>query len=210
MNTQEYPSKLLENAINELAKLPGVGKKTALRLVLHMLKWSNEEVEQFGSSFITLKNEVKRCKVCHNISDNETCDICSNTSRDNGIICVVENIRDVMSIEHTHQFNGLYHVLGGLISPMDGIGPADLTIASLIERISTEDIREVVLALSTNMEGETTNFYIYRKIKDFPISISTIARGVGFGDELEYTDEITLGRSIKNRMPFEKTFGDHQ
>jgi recombination protein RecR len=210
MNTQEYPSKLLENAINELAKLPGVGKKTALRLVLHMLKWSNEEVEQFGNSFITLKNEVKRCKVCHNISDNETCDICSNTSRDSGIICVVENIRDVMSIEHTHQFNGLYHVLGGLISPMDGIGPADLTIASLIERISTEDIREVVLALSTNMEGETTNFYIYRKIKDFPISISTIARGVGFGDELEYTDEITLGRSIKNRMPFEKTFGDHQ
>ncbi|WP_320052824.1 recombination mediator RecR [uncultured Acetobacteroides sp.] len=210
MNTQEYPSKLLENAINELAKLPGVGKKTALRLVLHMLKWSNEEVEQFGSSFITLKNEVKRCKVCHNISDNETCDICSNTSRDSGIICVVENIRDVMSIEHTHQFNGLYHVLGGLISPMDGIGPADLTIASLIERIGTEDIREVVLALSTNMEGETTNFYIYRKIKDFPISISTIARGVGFGDELEYTDEITLGRSIKNRMPFEKTFGDHQ
>lgn len=210
MNTQEYPSKLLENAINELAKLPGVGKKTALRLVLHMLKWSNEEVEQFGNSFITLKNEVKRCKVCHNISDNETCDICSNTSRDNGIICVVENIRDVMSIEHTNQFNGLYHVLGGLISPMDGIGPADLTIASLIERISTEDIREVVLALSTNMEGETTNFYIYRKIKDFPISISTIARGVGFGDELEYTDEITLGRSIKNRTPFEKTFGDHQ
>jgi recombination protein RecR len=210
MNTQEYPSKLLENAINELAKLPGVGKKTALRLVLHMLKWSNEEVEQFGSSFITLKNEVKRCKVCHNISDNETCDICSNTSRDNGIICVVENIRDVMSIEHTHQFNGLYHVLGGLISPMDGIGPADLTISSLIERISTEEIKEVILALSTNMEGETTNFYIYRKIKDFPISISTIARGVGFGDELEYTDEITLGRSIKNRMPFEKTFGDNQ
>lgn len=210
MNTQEYPSKLLENAINELAKLPGVGKKTALRLVLHMLKWSNEEVEQFGSSFITLKNEVKRCKVCHNISDSETCDICSNKSRDNGIICVVENIRDVMSIEHTHQFNGLYHVLGGLISPMDGIGPADLTIASLIERISTEEIKEVILALSTNMEGETTNFFIYRKIKDFPVSISTIARGVGFGDELEYTDEITLGRSIKNRMPFEKTFGDNQ
>jgi recombination protein RecR len=210
MNTQEYPSKLLENAINELAKLPGIGKKTALRLVLHMLKWPNEEVEQFGNSFITLKNEVKKCKVCHNISDSETCDICSNTSRDNRIICVVENIRDVMSIEHTHQFNGLYHVLGGLISPMDGIGPNDLTIASLIERIGAEDIREVILALSTNMEGETTNFFIYRKIKDFPVSISTIARGVGFGDELEYTDEITLGRSIKNRMPFEKTFGDNQ
>ncbi|TCN70664.1 recombination mediator RecR [Acetobacteroides hydrogenigenes] len=209
MNSQEYPSRLLENAINELAKLPGIGKKTALRLVLHMIKWSNEEVEQFGTSFITLKNEVKRCKVCHNISDNETCDICSNTSRDNGIICVVENIRDVMSIEHTHQFNGLYHVLGGLISPMDGIGPADLTISSLIERIGSGEIKEVILALSTNMEGETTNFYIYRKIKDFPISISTIARGVGFGDELEYTDEITLGRSIKNRMPFEKTFGDN-
>lgn len=209
MNSQVYPSRLLENAINELAKLPGIGKKTALRLVLHMIKWSNEEVEQFGTSFITLKNEVKRCKVCNNISDNETCDICSNTSRDNGIICVVENIRDVMSIEHTHQFNGLYHVLGGLISPMDGIGPADLTISSLIERIGSGEIKEVILALSTNMEGETTNFYIYRKIKDFPISISTIARGVGFGDELEYTDEITLGRSIKNRMPFEKTFGDN-
>lgn len=209
MNSQEYPSRLLENAINELAKLPGIGKKTALRLVLHMIKWSNEEVEQFGTSYITLKNEVKRCKVCHNISDNETCDICSNTSRDNKIICVVENIRDVMSIEHTHQFNGLYHVLGGLISPMDGIGPADLTISSLIERIGSGEIKEVILALSTNMEGETTNFYIYRKIKDFPISISTIARGVGFGDELEYTDEITLGRSIKNRMPFEKTFGDN-
>lgn len=209
MNSQEYPSRLLENAINELAKLPGIGKKTALRLVLHMIKWSNEEVEQFGTSFITLKNEVKRCKVCHNISDNETCDICSNTSRDNKTICVVENIRDVMSIEHTHQFNGLYHVLGGLISPMDGIGPADLTISSLIERIGSGEIKEVILALSTNMEGETTNFYIYRKIKDFPISISTIARGVGFGDELEYTDEITLGRSIKNRMPFEKTFGDN-
>ena len=209
MNSQVYPSRLLENAINELAKLPGIGKKTALRLVLHMIKWSNEEVEQFGTSFITLKNEVKRCKVCHNISDNETCDICSNTLRDNGIICVVENIRDVMSIEHTHQFNGLYHVLGGLISPMDGIGPADLTISSLIERIGSGEIKEVILALSTNMEGETTNFYIYRKIKDFPISISTIARGVGFGDELEYTDEITLGRSIKNRMPFEKTFGDN-
>ncbi len=209
MNSQEYPSRLLENAINELAKLPGIGKKTALRLVLHMIKWSNEEVEQFGTSFITLKNEVKRCKVCHNISDNETCDICSNTSRDNKTICVVENIRDVMSIEHTHQFNGLYHVLGGLISPMDGIGPADLTISSLIKRIGSGEIKEVILALSTNMEGETTNFYIYRKIKDFPISISTIARGVGFGDELEYTDEITLGRSIKNRMPFEKTFGDN-
>jgi len=209
MNIQEYPSKLLENAINELAKLPGVGKKTALRLVLHMLKWSNEEVEQFGNSFITLKNEVKKCKVCHNISDSETCEICSNTSRDTGIICVVENIRDVMSIEHTHQFNGLYHVLGGLISPMDGVGPGDLTIGNLIERISAGDVREVILALSTNMEGETTNFFIYRKIKDFPISISTIARGVGFGDELEYTDEITLGRSIKNRMPFEKTFGEN-
>lgn len=209
MNNQEYPSKLLENAINQLSKLPGVGKKTALRLVLHMLKWSNEDVEQFSTSFTTLKNEVKRCKVCHNISDSELCDICSNTSRDGKTICVVENIRDVMSIEHTHQFNGLYHVLGGLISPMDGIGPSDLTIQSLIDRIQNEEVKEVILALSTNMEGETTNFFIYRKIKDFPITISTIARGVGFGDELEYTDEITLGRSIRNRMPFEKTFGDN-
>jgi recombination protein RecR len=208
MNAQEYPSKLLENAINELSKLPGVGKKTALRLVLHMLKWTNEEVERFGTSFITLKNEVKRCRVCHNISDNDTCEICSNSSRDAETVCVVENIRDVMSIENTHQFNGVYHVLGGLISPMDGVGPGDLTITSLVERIANGNVKEVILALSTNMEGETTNFYIYRKIKSMPVNISTIARGVGFGDELEYTDEITLGRSIKNRMPFEKTFGD--
>lgn len=208
MNINEYPSKLLENAVSEFAKLPGVGKKTALRLVLHMLKWPTEDVERFGHSFITLKNEIKRCKVCHNISDSETCEICSNTSRDRTVVCVVENIRDVMSIESTHQFNGLYHVLGGLISPMDGIGPGDLTINNLIEHISNEEVKEVILALSTNMEGETTNFYIFRKIKGFNIQISTIARGVGFGDELEYTDEITLGRSIKNRMPFEKTFGD--
>lgn len=208
MNINEYPSKLLENAVSEFAKLPGVGKKTALRLVLHMLKWPTDDVERFGHSFITLKNEIKRCKVCHNISDSETCEICSNTSRDRTVVCVVENIRDVMSIESTHQFNGLYHVLGGLISPMDGIGPGDLTINNLIERISNEEVKEVILALSTNMEGETTNFYIFRKIKGFNIQISTIARGVGFGDELEYTDEITLGRSIKNRMPFEKTFGD--
>lgn len=208
MNINEYPSKLLENAVSEFAKLPGVGKKTALRLVLHMLKWPTDDVERFGHSFITLKNEIKRCKVCHNISDSETCEICSNTSRDRAVVCVVENIRDVMSIESTHQFNGLYHVLGGLISPMDGIGPGDLTINNLIERISNEEVKEVILALSTNMEGETTNFYIFRKIKGFNIQISTIARGVGFGDELEYTDEITLGRSIKNRMPFEKTFGD--
>lgn len=208
MNINEYPSKLLENAIGEFAKLPGVGKKTALRLVLHMLKWPNEDVERFGQSFITLRNEIKRCKICHNISDSEICDICSNTSRDSSTVCVVENIRDVMSIESTHQFNGLYHVLGGLISPMDGVGPGDLTITHLIERINAGDVREIILALSTNMEGETTNFYIFRKIKGFSIQISTIARGVGFGDELEYTDEITLGRSIKNRMPFEKTFGD--
>ena len=208
MNSQEYPSKLLENAINELSKLPGVGKKTALRLVLHLLKWPNQDVERFGQAFITLRNEIKRCRVCHNISDSETCEICSNTSRDAGVVCVVENIRDVMSIENTHQFNGLYHVLGGLISPMDGVGPGDLTIANLIDRIAKGEVREVILALSTNMEGETTNFYIFRKIKTFPVEISTIARGVGFGDELEYTDEITLGRSIKNRMPFEKTFGD--
>lgn len=209
MNTQEYPSKLLENAINELSKLPGVGKKTALRLALHLLKWPTDEVERFGNSFITLKREVKKCRVCHNISDSETCEICANTSRDSRLVCVVENIRDVMSIENTHQFNGLYHVLGGLISPMDGVGPGDLTIGNLVERISQGGVTEVILALSTNMEGETTNFYIYRKIKAFPVSISTIARGVGFGDELEYTDEITLGRSIKNRMPFEKTFGDN-
>jgi recombination protein RecR len=205
MNIEKYPSRLLENAVNEFAKLPGIGRKSALRLVLHLLRQDVNEVNAFGNSLIQLRNEIKHCKTCHNISDNDTCQICSNPSRNNSVICVVENIRDVMSVENTHQFNGLYHVLGGIISPMDGIGPADLEIDSLIERIEKEDIVEIILALSTTMEGDTTNFYIYRKLKGKEVKISTLARGVSIGDELEYTDEITLGRSLLNRVPYESS-----
>ncbi len=205
MNIEKYPSRLLENAVNEFAKLPGIGRKSALRLVLHLLRQDANEVTAFGNSLIQLRNEIKHCKICHNISDNDTCRICSNPARNNSVICVVENIRDVMSVENTHQFNGLYHVLGGIISPMDGIGPADLEIDSLIERIEEEDIIEIILALSTTMEGDTTNFYIYRKLKGKEVKITTLARGVSIGDELEYTDEITLGRSLLNRVPYESS-----
>ena len=202
---EKFPSKLLENAINEFAKLPGIGRKTALRLVLFLLKQEKEEVEAFGQSVIQLRNEIKHCKVCHNISDTEICHLCSQQHRDREIICVVENIRDVLAIEATSQFNGLYHVLGGIISPMDGIGPADLEVNSLVSRVQEGNVTEVILALSTTMEGDTTNFYIYKKLKDFNIRVSTLARGVAIGDELEYADEITLGRSIRNRMDFENT-----
>jgi len=197
-----YPSILLQHAIDEFAKLPGIGSKTALRLVLHLLKQDDESVEGFADAIRKLKKEVKYCKVCHNISDTETCRICANPRRDASTICVVENIRDVMAIEDTLQFNGLYHVLGGVISPMDGIGPSDLQIASLVERVKSGDVREVILALSTTMEGETTNFYIYRQLEKLNTKISTIAKGVAVGDELIYTDELTLGRSIVNRVPF--------
>ncbi|WP_167614887.1 recombination mediator RecR [Maribellus sediminis] len=203
----KYPSRLLENAVNEFSKLPGIGRKSALRLVLHLLRQDQEQVSAFGNSLIQLRTEIKHCKICHNISDTEICNICSNTSRNTSVICVVENIRDVMSIENTQQYNGLYHVLGGIISPMDGIGPSDLEIGSLIERIQEGEIIEVILALSTTMEGDTTNFYIYRKLKDFEVKISTLARGVSIGDELEYTDEITLGRSLVNRVPYENSTG---
>ena len=203
MNIDKYPSRLLENAVNEFSKLPGIGRKSALRLVLHLLRQDKEQVEGFGNSLIQLRNEIKHCKICHNISDTETCQICSNPSRNTSVICVVENIRDVMSIENTQQFNGLYHVLGGIISPMDGVGPADIEIASLINRVESGEIIEVILALSTTMEGDTTNFYIFRKLKDFEVKVSTLARGVSIGDELEYTDEITLGRSLVNRVPYE-------
>lgn len=203
----KYPSRLLENAVNEFSKLPGIGRKSALRLVLHLLRQDQEQVSAFGNSLIQLRTEIKHCKICHNISDTEICNICSNTSRNTSVICVVENIRDVMSIENTQQYNGLYHVLGGIISPMDGIGPSDLEISSLIERIQEGDVIEVILALSTTMEGDTTNFYIYRKLKDFEVKISTLARGVSIGDELEYTDEITLGRSLVNRVPYESSTG---
>jgi len=203
MNIEKYPSKLLENAVNEFSKLPGIGRKSALRLVLHLLRRDSSEVTAFGESMIKLRNEIRRCNICHNISDTDTCQICANPSRNQSQICVVENIRDVMSIENTHQFNGLYHVLGGIISPMDGIGPGDLEISSLVDRVERENAGEVILALSTTMEGDTTNYYIYRKLKDSGIKISTLARGVSIGDELEYADEITLGRSLVNRIPYE-------
>ena len=207
MNIDKYPSKLLENAVNEFSKLPGIGRKSALRLVLHLLRQDVEAVNYFGNSMIQLRNEIKHCKICHNISDTDICQICNNHSRNQSVICVVENIRDVMSVENTQQFNGLYHVLGGIISPMDGIGPAELEIESLVNSVEKGDIIEVILALSTTMEGDTTNFYIYRKLKDKQIKISTLARGVSVGDELEYTDEITLGRSLTNRVPYESSMG---
>lgn len=203
MHIDRFPSRLLENAVNEFAKLPGIGRKSALRLVLHLLKQDILEVEIFGNSIIQLRSEIKHCKICHNISDTEICNICANPSRNPSLICVVENIKDVMSIENTHQFNGLYHVLGGIISPMDGIGPSDLEIESLISRVNEGNTEEIILALSTTMEGDTTNFFIFKKLKNTKVKISTLARGVSIGDELEYTDEVTLGRSIVNRMNFE-------
>lgn len=205
MNIDKYPSKLLETAVNEFTKLPGIGRKSALRLVLHLLRQDAETVNFFGNSIIQLRNEIKHCKVCHNISDTEICNICANHARNQSVVCVVENIRDVMSVENTQQYNGLYHVLGGIISPMDGIGPAELEIESLIKRVEEGTIVEIILALSTTMEGDTTNFYIFRKLKDVPVKITTLARGVSVGDELEYTDEITLGRSLTNRIPYESS-----
>lgn len=199
---QQYPSALLEKAVNEFSKLPGIGKKTAMRLVLHLLRQDAATVEAFGNSIITLKREVKYCKVCHNISDTEVCAICSSPGRDKTTVCVVENIRDVMAVEATQQFRGLYHVLGGVISPMDGVGPGDLQIGSLVERVASEGVKEIILALSTTMEGDTTNFYIFRKLENRDVKLSVIARGVSVGDELEYADEITLGRSIVNRTLF--------
>lgn len=204
--SQKYPSALLENAVNEFSRLPGIGRKTALRLVLHLLRQDNAVVESFTSSLLQLKNNVKYCKVCYNISDDEVCPICANPSRDASIICVVENIKEVMAIENTSQFRGLYHVLGGIISPIDGIGPNDLEIESLVNRVESGEIREVILALSTTMEGDTTNFYIYKKLSKFDIKVSIIARGISIGDEIEYADEVTLGRSIANRTLFNESF----
>jgi len=205
MHTDQFPSRLLENAVNEFAKLPGIGRKSALRLVLHLLKQDIQDVEIFGKSLIQLRTEIKHCRICYNISDTDICSICAHPSRNPSLICVVENIKDVMSIENTHQFNGLYHVLGGIISPMDGIGPSDLEIDSLVRRVNGGTIEEIILALSTTMEGDTTNFFIYKKLKDTGVKLSTLARGVSIGDELEYTDEVTLGRSIVNRMNFEES-----
>jgi recombination protein RecR len=200
---QQYPSELLERAVAEFSKLPGIGRKTALRLVLWILRQDNSDVEQFAQALSQLKQEVKYCHICHNISDTETCPICSDERRDKSTVCVVENIQDVMAIENTQQFHGLYHVLGGIISPMDGMGPGDIEIDSLIRRVAHGDVQEVILALSPTMEGDTTNFYIYRKLAAYNVKVSVIARGVAVGNELEYTDEVTLGRSIMNRTLFE-------
>lgn len=207
MHIENFSSRLLENAVMEFAKLPGIGKKTALRLVLHLLRQDKKAVTQFGESVIKLRNEVIHCRMCHNISDTEVCTICSNQSRNSSVVCVVENIRDVMSIENTHQFNGLFHVLGGIISPMEGIAPSHLEIDSLVKRVETGTISEIILALPTTMEGDTTNFYIFRKLKPFNLTVTTLARGISVGDDLEYTDEITLGRSIVNRVDFERSMG---
>lgn len=201
---QQYPSVLLEKAVSEFSKLPGIGRKTALRLVLHLLRQSNSDVKQFASAIAKVKQEVKYCQVCHNISDEDVCPICSDPRRDTSLICVVENIQDVMAVENTQQFRGLYHVLGGIISPMDGIGPDQLEIQSLVQRVEQGGVSEVILALSSTMEGDTTNFYISRKLAPLDVKLSVIARGISVGDELEYTDEVTLGRSIVNRTPFER------
>ena len=200
---QQYPSQLLEKAVQEFSKLPGIGRKTALRLVLHQLRQDTEDVHAFVEAIAKMKLEVHYCQRCHNISDSDLCPICADPRRDASTICVVENIQDVMAVENTQQFHGLYHVLGGVISPMDGIGPADLEIESLVKRVEQEKIQEVILALSSTMEGDTTNFYIYRKLAPYDVKLSIIARGISVGDELEYADEVTLGRSIMNRTPFE-------
>ncbi|MCH5307945.1 MAG: recombination protein RecR [Prevotella sp.] len=204
MVQQQYPSQLLERAVQEFAQLPGIGRKTALRLVLHLLRQEDNDVLQFTETIARMKQDVKRCRICHNISDSDTCPICSDPRRDTSTICVVENIQDVMAVENTQQFIGLYHVLGGVISPMDGIGPADLEIDSLVDRVREGGVKEVILALSSTMEGDTTGFYIFRRLAPYAdVRLSIIARGISVGDELEYTDEVTLGRSILNRTPFE-------
>jgi len=202
---QLYSSKLLENVVGEFSKLPGIGRKTALRMALHLLKQDEESVRRFGQAVIQLRSEVMYCKECHNLSDTEVCEICSNPRRDHSTVCVVETVRDVMSVENTMQYQGIYHVLGGVISPMDGIGPTDLNIESLERKIAAGTASEIILALSATMEGDTTNFFIYRKVNHFPVIVSTLARGLAVGDELEYADQVTLGRSIVNRMPFENT-----
>ena len=205
MNRQ-LNSSILENAVAELAKLPGVGEKTALRLALHLLRQDPEVAESLGKAIIEMRKSIQYCKVCHNISESEVCDICADSRRDTSVVCVVENIKDVITVETTHQHNGLYHVLGGLISPLDGISPSDLEIDSLISRVKEENINEVILALSATIDGDTTNYYIYRKLSDLPVKVTILARGLSVGNELEYTDELTLGRSIQNRILYSDTF----
>jgi len=197
-----FPSKLVENAVEQLSSLPGIGRKSALRLVLHMLKQDKISVEQFGDSFIQLINRINYCTRCYSISDSELCEVCANPKRNKETICIVEDIRVMMAIENTMQYKGVYHILGGLISPMDGIGPTDIRVDELISRIENKNIKEVIFALSTTMEGDTTNYYLFRRLKDYDIKISSIARGIAIGDELEYTDEITLGTAISSRMPY--------
>ena len=199
---QKYPSVLLENAVNELSTLPGIGRKTALRLALNILRRDLNYIEGFASALVALRRDIQYCRVCHNICDEEVCAICADLHRDHSVVCVVENIKEVMAIENTGQFRGVYHVLGGIISPLEGIGPSDLQIDSLVQRVESGEVKEVILALSTTMEGDTTNFFIYRKLSSYDVKISVIARGVSIGDEIEYADEITLGRSIVNRTSF--------
>ena len=199
---QQYPSALLEKAVGEFARLPGIGRKTALRLVLHLLRQPVGDVENFVESLGRMRREVKYCRVCHNISDTDVCPICSDERRDRSLVCVVENVQDVMAVENTQQYRGLYHVLGGVISPVEGVGPSDLQIESLVQRVAAGGVDEVILALGSTMEGDTTNFYISRKLAPFDVALSVLARGISVGDELEYTDEVTLGRSIINRTPF--------
>lgn len=200
---QQYPSQLFEQAVDELASLPGIGRKTALRLALFLLRQEPEKVQRFVTAVSTMRQETKRCRVCHNISDTDICPLCADPKRDRSTVCVVENVQDVMAIENTQQYHGLYHVLGGVISPMDGVGPNDIEIASLVDRVAAGDVKEVILALNSTMEGDTTNFYIYRKLDSYDVKITVIARGISVGGELEYTDEVTLGRAVLNRTPFD-------
>ncbi len=203
---QEFSSQVLENAVTELSRLPGIGRKTALRLALHLLRREERDATALGESIIRLRREIRYCNQCHNISESDTCAICSSPMRDHRTVCVVENVKDVMSIENTGQFSGVYHVLGGLISPIDGIGPDSLEIASLIDRVAAGGIDEIILALSSTMEGDTTNFYIFRRLSDYNVKLTQLARGMSVGNEIEYTDEVTLGRSLLNRVPFADSF----
>lgn len=204
MSGMNFPSKLIEDAVQEFSRLPGIGQKTALRLVLHLLKQPSEKVDRFGDAITRMRQEIKYCKQCHNVSDTELCGVCSNTSRDQSLVCVVESIRDVIAIEHTNQYRGTYHVLGNVISPVDGIGPEDLNIDSLVDRVEAGEVKEIIMALSPTIEGDTTIFFITKQLQQFRVPVTSIARGVSFGGELEYADEMTLARSIANRMPYEK------
>lgn len=206
MEENSNTSLILDNAVNELSKLPGIGRKTATRLILHLIKQPQNEISALGNAVIRLSNEIKYCKSCHNITDNDYCNICSNQSRDKSVICIVESIKDVIAIENTRQFKGIYHVLGGLISPMDGVGPNDLFIETIEKKVESGQVNEIIFALSTTMEGDTTNYYLFKKLNKYNVNFSILARGISFGDEIEYTDEITLGRSIINRTPFETAF----